>query len=443
MKKILFILLISPMVFGCKEEIDSFNVTIPSENISFRAIAGGAVMYYKLPADKEVNAINVHYEDVFGDELLCSGSYSCDSVTLYGFNEARQGVRALVTLSDRNNLESPPTEVFFDTEDSAPVAFFDNVEVSSGWDGFIIKYSAPKDARGIAHVFYVGENPLTNEPDTILVKSFPIMTGSETIIVHQQQQKSVNDIVIRTEDFRGYFVKQKIWQNINALESVMLEYPAFDFEDPEKLSIEDDDWCLGYKYLFDGNTKGFWMPPMNELNYYAAGPHCLDRDLFIIDLREAKKVAAIRFYTTLAIARELPRDPQLFFPYDNVFRGFWSIYDMTPCNLTIYGSNDKNSWIEIGSFEDGARSSYSSRWCNRTYGTYGYDSSIGESDFIYYYEIYQAEDPCYLEVSVPPLEPFRYVKVVFHELYDNEDGPSDNIRKYTCLQELEIYIEKK
>lgn len=441
MKNLILIILILAF-WGCSKDEGKFGIAMPPENITFRAIAGGAVMYYKLPAERDINSVNVRYKDAFGNDMLCSGSYASDSLTLYGFNEAQHNVRALVTLCGRNNLESAPTEVFFDTEDSGPVAFFDNVEVLSGWEGFIVTYTAPEDVRGIAHIFYVGDDPLTGEPDTILVKSFPIRAGTETISIRQQQKKQVNDIVIRTEDFRGYMVKQQVWHGIETLESALLKYPAFDFEDPEKLSIEDPQWYLGYEYLFDGNTKGHMFAPETEMRFYTAGPACLDRTLFILDFHDPKIIAAIRFYSMLWVERDFPfeGDPgPAEFPYFSIFDNFYTFPLMLPCNLTVYASNDKNTWIEIGSFEDGAKSTHESRWC---YRTVGFEYKFVLEDMSEYDEA----DPIYIEVAVPPREGFRYLKVIIHKFYDYEEGKGrgyNNLGNYIYLQEVEIYTEKK
>ena len=78
-----------------------------------------------------------------------------------------KGVKAYVTLCDRNDVESEALEVTFDTRDSGPVAFINNLEVVPGWgNGFVLSYDLEEDLKGMAHLFYVGEDPNTKLPDT-------------------------------------------------------------------------------------------------------------------------------------------------------------------------------------------------------------------------------------------------------------------------------------
>lgn len=58
-------------------------------------------MRYRLPADPDILSIRVRYQDAFGKEILRTGSYACDSLFLVGFNEARQGVLASITLASK------------------------------------------------------------------------------------------------------------------------------------------------------------------------------------------------------------------------------------------------------------------------------------------------------------------------------------------------------
>lgn len=57
-----------------------------------RKLPGGAVMYYTLPANLDVFAINARYEDHRGQSILKVGGYGSDSLILDGFNEASANI---------------------------------------------------------------------------------------------------------------------------------------------------------------------------------------------------------------------------------------------------------------------------------------------------------------------------------------------------------------
>ena len=88
---------------------------------------------------------------------------------------------AKVTFFNNKMEESEPLELSFQSEPSATVAFFDNLKVNSYWGGFSMIYTSPEMVSGMAHVFYIGTNPLTQQPDTILVMSTPILEGGDTL----------------------------------------------------------------------------------------------------------------------------------------------------------------------------------------------------------------------------------------------------------------------
>lgn len=115
MKKLIYILLTLSIFYGCQEDKEvGFDITIPQENISFQPTAGGAIMRYRLPADP---AHSIHQSPlsrcVSVKKYIRRVSYACDSLFLVGFNEARQGVLASITLCNRNNVESAPLEICF------------------------------------------------------------------------------------------------------------------------------------------------------------------------------------------------------------------------------------------------------------------------------------------------------------------------------------------
>ena len=123
------------------------------------------------------------------------------------------------------------------------------------WGGFSMMYSSPEVVSGLVHVFYLGTNPLTQRPDTILVMTSPIVEGGDTLNFVLKQTSENNTVVVRTEDYRGYRVKQQIFEGLPALYMDTLKYGDFDFKFTGKI-IEREEYALGEKYLFDGDRKG-------------------------------------------------------------------------------------------------------------------------------------------------------------------------------------------
>lgn len=445
MRKISFVLFfVVALLAACsKEDTSLFDVSISPEKISFIPMSGGAIMHYSLPDDKEVMAIRVRYRDAFGQEIMRTGSYACDSLHLLGFNEARQGVKAYVTLCNRNNEESEAVEVSFDTWDSGPIAFFNGLNVIPSWNGFSVIYEVPQNVNGMAHVFYEGKNPLTGEPDTVLINSFTIQSGKDTLNFPLQRGASKNNIIIRTEDFRGYIVKQETFKDVEAYQIEKLDTREIRFEDPEGLSIEDPEYQLGSQYLFDGDSKGEICFGLGKdaFKTYLAGPDCLGKTLFVLDLQEAKQTAEIRMYAMLFV-RRFPDQPNYFEPDPGKYGPVWCAYyhNKLPCNVTIYATNDKNntsSWVKVSHFEQYREIANASRWCERA-ATGSYDFELKSPDEI------RAAEPCYLSLNISATEkPYRYFKVVVDDVYAPSSIWDDqNPNNFVTLHEVEVYTKK-
>ena len=434
---------------ACQDDEVYFDVSISAENLSFTPMAGGAIMHYKLPANSDILYIHVRYNDVMGQDVCVSGSYASDSLLLIGFNEARKSVPARVTLCDYNGVESEPVDVTFDTKDSGPYALFNYLDVKADWNGFSVVYDIPETANGLGHVFYVGEDPRTKEPDTLLMSSFVLSKGCDTLQFQFQQYREDYDIVIRTEDFRGYMVREKVWPGIRPYFMEKLESSSFEFLDPANLSIEDPNYKLGKQYLFDGDKKGERVLGMIAVdkNYYTylAGPECLDKPLFIIDMKEAKNPVEVRLYAMLFVRTFSDGT------FDDVYGDIWRMNYATklPNSVTLYGSNDMNddaSWEELVTFEQDRQLVYLRRWCERA-------NDVGSfQDYkIQSLKVLNEAEPCYLSLKCPGSVPgagkkFRYLKLVVNEVFYAPRGMSETIygnpSKYVSLHELEIYTEK-
>lgn len=456
MKKLIYILCVCWALASCSDDETYFGIPMPAENISFTPIAGGAVMHYRLPSDANVYNIRVRYRDAFDQELVRSGSYACDSLVIVGFNEARTGVKATITLCDRNDVESEPVEVTFDTKDSGPVAFFDNLEVGAGWgETFTLSYNIEADLTGMVHLFYVGEDPQTKKPDTLLIKSFVPTKGETSTVETFKQSRESYDVVVRTEDFRGYMVKEKVWKNLTPRKIEKYNLSVENFYDPENLSLEDRIYKLGKEYLFNGDLKGEngfhnQSMPMDNFNTYLAGPWAIaspdypEKPLFIIDLEEERLPAEVRLYGQLP-NRSFPYGPGSWYddsygvdPYGEAWNGNYET--KLPSSVTLFGSNDMNdetSWVEIVHFEQERNLNNEARWCARCYG-----------EWIEFFDLFLMEEPCFLSLQCPADgERYRYLKVVVHEVFDtpkgyDSPGVTNNPEKYVTIQELEIYTAK-
>ncbi|WP_065219018.1 MULTISPECIES: DUF4959 domain-containing protein [Butyricimonas] len=177
MKNTLLIVLVLCVFSACKDD-DGVNFDVPVEfrKVEFHAVSGGALMRYYVE-NPDVYGVRVRYRDAWGELRTREGSYLGDSLLLTGFTEARQNVPAQVSFFNRSMAESESVEMTFNTEKSATVALFDDLKIREFWGGFSVSYLAPENTSGMVHVFYMGKDPWTGKPDTILMSSTPIKAG--------------------------------------------------------------------------------------------------------------------------------------------------------------------------------------------------------------------------------------------------------------------------
>ncbi len=452
MKKIIYFLLLLVSLSACKEEENTFQPNIGSEAFSFNAINGGAIMHYQLPDDKEIMGLNIRYKDFQGKEILRATSALCDSMELMGFNKAQENIPAEIRLVKRNGEESEPIAVSFSTKDSAPYAFFDHVKVLSGWNGFSVLTDNPSKAKGMAHVFYLGKNPSTGEADTILINSFNITAGKDTLNFALQQKSDVNTIIIRTEDYRGYMVREESYPDIASYNTQKLDPSEFDFY-CEK-SIENEDEMIGQQYLFDGDEKGLnYFTDRDDSKYrmFMAGPEATETPMYI-DLRKNRLTAQIRFYAMAKLFRYLGEEGE----FERLFlEGFY--IDKLPCKVDVYAAKDDHGaadwehkdWEKVSSFSQDPDIDHSSRWCD---GCFNDDYSSAST--CYTKSDLEKADSIFLPLNFlceGQGDGYRYIKIVVNDVYNlNEIETGDgfgkkiyNTAKYFALQELEVFTKKE
>ena len=445
-KHIIYLLALISIMAGCKEEEQLFAPGIGSEAFSFQPISGGAVMKYRLPADGSLMGINVRYKDFKGKEILRTGSVYNDTLVLVGFNEATKDNPATVTLVRKDGTESEPISTSFSTKDSGAYAFFNGVKVMSGWDGFFISTDNAADANGIAHVFYLGTNPYTGKSDTILLKDFVIKAGKDTMEFSLKQKIEKNTIIIRTEDFRGYMVREEAYPNIYAYNTSKLDPSNFTFE-CEK-SIEDETRMMGSKYLFDGDVKGDGYYPdkdNSKFRFYVAGPHATDVPMYI-DLGKNRLCAQIRLYAMLYINRRLGLSSDKV--YGSLFG--YNYFDKVPCDIEVFGARegsgtgyDNMQWERLGSYSQDPKTTTNERWSRGCFND-GYLQVNQKQLIISSWDQAQEVPPVSLSIGFLPDKEaigYRYLKIIPHQVFYNKlsTGVELNLDRYVALQELEVY----
>ncbi len=466
MKKLIFTLLISSAIFcGCQDDPEVFGVTPTLDNITeIKPISGGAVMHYTLPANEDVMAIRVRYTNSRGKEVVRTGSYACDTLVLYGFDEARTGVEALVTLCDRRKIESEPVKVRFNTLDSGPIAFFKDLEVHPDWNGFRMSYNIPDGARGLMHVYYLGKSPITQEIDTLRLATYAFSGGrGEQRFELKNTTVTEATVIIRTEDFGGYMVRE-------------VKYPDVGIFRPDKMTITPERFFysnvlqvaesannnadviaskLGKAYLFDGDTKGAVNFPAEDGVYktFIAGPNIINSRLpFIIDLGEAKQIAQVKLYAMLRIKgmnwTTSARLGTLFMQ---------TYMNRLPSEVSIYGSETRpseyNAWTganKLGEYKDPVQESAPTGYGGATLEDYYAEcwaQRCAQNDANYpeyvSLETINKADPCVMTVYAPTSAPkYRYLVIMVDRLFPTRWSHQDqNLNQYVTFHELEVYAK--
>lgn len=438
-------------LWSCSDDDEAFNSGLTPAAFRFEPITGGAIMYYQMPNDPEVTGLYVRYNDAFGKPVTRSASTANDSLLLTGFNEAVSNVSAKVYLQRRDRSESQPIEVTFSTKDSGPVDFLKNVEVLSNWEGFTVRYSTPDYTEGLVNVFYLGVDPQTGAPDTVLISSFTLEEAAmdETINFKVKQTVDKPTVIIRTEDFRGNRIGEKTFDGVEFLEQTLLDPSTFKFYCEATIYQDDDYRQTDPRFLFDGDLIGESCFDFGGVATFAAGPNACGPDPFpmYIDMQGNRITAGIRMYHCLFNSMS-----------DQGLQWFGAYGDssMMPCDVTLYAAKDdgddtpmeeKNmdelDWKRVSSFFQDPDLANGARWCPWTFPNHGFDGFASVEDM-------RANGPEFMEMVVSAAgqgDGYRYLKIVVNDCFNiipEEDwGPFGNEPHVITLHELEVYTKKE
>lgn len=441
---------------ACQDD-DEIGFDIPLEfpkELEFRPIPGGAIMKYYLPKNSEIFGIRARYNDAYGTELTLDGSYQNDSLILLGFNEKTEDVPVQISFFNNKMEETESKTYTFSTQPSAAVAFFDDLKVNSYWGGFNVIYSAPETVSGMAHVFYIGTNPMTQEPDTILVTSTPIIAGGDTLNFVLQQVKDLNTVVVRTED-KGKRVKQEVFPDMPALYMDTLQSSEFDFRFMGSI-VNNEEYQIGEKYVLDGDKVGISYYRNRKLygnkfgySTFVAGPNAFG-ERFIIDLRQERIPASVRLFAFFNYQTTWPTTTSSSYPafLSDLWNG--SYLSRLPCKVKLYGTNENPETVDLSqctllnNFDDSPdASNWRARdaWCKETDNTTNYESIVYDKSE----EEILALKPIFLELLCNYSgNSYRYLIFVVEDTYDSTAwfGTEMNTREFVTFNELEVCVKR-
>ncbi len=427
MKRIVLLIIGIVLLFSCNDDDKIVFDADPSElEISFQPFPGGAKMNYKFPKDLSIYAIQAEYLDCNNKLAKVRGTYLDNNILLEGFVEAQENIEVKISLLDFNEIASKTITRTFAVGQSPASSIFNNIEVTSHWGGFRITYNGPENSRGFINAAYVGNNIMTGQLDTIVVKTSEILPDNNNIYFSEITDPEIKEltVVVWSEDSKGNKVKRKVYENIPIAFAEIMD--CSETELIEGTSEEVDYKKLSYKYLFDGDTQGLgcFRDQYGRPCMFSSEMESVPGE-WVFDLKEEKILSYIRLFT-----------PQ-FHSNTSELHNVLKYYEyMFPNNLEVYASSDNENWDKLSSFYEAPSLAEDARW------TW---PAMSSRDYIYQVEEELINSPQnYIQLDFDVVEKkYRYIKLNIIETFSGyRQGNFEQGEGRFILQELEVYIKK-
>lgn len=439
MKNYILIIAMAILLFSCaKEENAIFELDLSNLVVSFEPYEGGAYMNYTLPANTDIYGIQVKYKDFKGKEMLVKGTHTSNKLDLFGFNDAADEIPVEITLINQDGEVSETIERTFSTLPSVAVSIYDELEVSTHWNGFRVSYPALEGrAQGYINIYYVGINPETNLIDSLLVSSQPFNPNGFTFRYTDITADSIQNVtvVVKTEDARWNAVGKEVFEKVPISRAGMFPSGNIGFSGS---SVENETKKTGWKYLFDGDVKGVQCLETGDLTKsfsYKSEKEAEynGNNVITLDLQDDNEIAWIRIYSILSA-----KIPNSFGQYFHMKLEYQFYY---PNHVTLYGAHDKNApeseWDELSYFYESATLERESKW---TWPAYDSEDFYTVDEL----ELFKAADPNYIQLDCDISGiGYRYLKVKINETfyYKTADYQIGTTGEYG-MEELEVYVKK-
>ena len=297
MKKILLLLMMAVVVFACDKDSDPiFKVDVEGEPISFTAFPGGATMHYQVANNSDIHGIRAVYNDYLGNQKIVEGTHNGAELRLLGFIDETIDIPVKIYYLDKNDIASEPIEKTFNVLDCAAKEIFEDLAVTSFWNGFMVSFTAPEQTDGFIHM--ARKVKLENgETEIRILESMPIVGGESTFrFTDTTDEEDLTDVIVWTEDFFGNKVRTEEYNDVIGLTDFqMAQEGNFTFHGS---SVEDESRKIGAKYLFDGDTKGEYRAETKTIETPAS--FVSDRNavpgFWTVEFNEGQKPSRIKVY---------------------------------------------------------------------------------------------------------------------------------------------------
>ena len=427
MKNSILILLLIFGLFACDDDETRLDVSIPEDSIWFTPVNGGAVMHYNIPGPTDIYAVRARYTDAQGKMMEVSSSVFVDTLSLLGFNEARENVPVEIVFTNKNNVESEPIHRTFSTLVSGPYAFLDNVEIEEAWNGVYLRSNYTGEVTGLVNVYYVGLNAYTQKMDTLFADHMTITSGESEQFFEINFDDEENTVIVEAEDYRGYIAHKRIWKGIKGYASEQLPASEFEVTDPGNWSLEDPTQKLGIQYLTDGDIKGATRLANGKSAEFFT--YCTKNGAMgsyvLVDMKQSRVAASVRLYLFFSM-----NDAGIYTygPFNQNYN------DRLPCDIKIYASNDANDdagWVLLGNYYTNPNEPAANGWGNSYVGPLKTKEQM------------DAIDPRYCEVVFKLSEDtYRFLKVQVDDVF-NTTPIFSNMNENVSYHELEVYVKKE
>ncbi len=162
---------------------------------------------------------------------------------------------------------------------------------------------------------------------------------------------------------------------------------------------------------------------------FIAGPNAVGKS-FIIDMQEQRTPARLRFYGMLPFKN---------FPHVAINH---VIVNKMPNEITVYGSNDKTNWSQIGYFWQDRNSVDQGSWVDLCSITASVNEKLTTLAQV------KASNPCFMTIEfLKDTTPYRYLKLTVNNVFRNPNLDINpiadaNANNYVTFNELEVLVKK-